>query len=194
MIQNQVLCLWLGWLSLWGCCAPSQSSQQAVGETGARGGSAFSAGNSCPLQVDKHNSIYRGYRDMLAERYFSVLAKHLRKPPASLLSLPCSSLPQAPLSSGGTDESEMRSLTTPLSTETGRSFWLFGFTGFKSSSSPNMGLENDSTGLRTGCSGQELLLWQQNSQFYHQTTALKRTMHSCCKRNIWRRIKTLFLS
>lgn len=179
--------LWLGWLSLPGCCALSQRSQQAVGEAGAQGG----CWEQLSHQVDKHNSIYR---EMLAERYFSLLAKQLRKPPASLLSLPCSSLPQALLSSGGTDEPEMRSLTTPLSVETGRSFGLFGFTGFKSSSSPNMGRETDSTGLRSGCSGQELLLWQQNSQLYHQTTALKRTMHSCCKRNIWRRIKTLFLS
>lgn len=92
---------------------------------------------------------------MLAERCFSLSAKQLRKHPASLLSLPCSSLPQALLSFGGT-EPKMRPLTTPLSKEIGTSFWLFGLTGFKTSSSPNMGLENYNTGFRTGCSEEEL--------------------------------------
>lgn len=107
------------------------------------------------LEPEWNCSVYTGYREMLAERCFPLSAKPLRKHPASLLSLPCFSLPQALLSFGDT-EPEIRPLTTPLSKEIGTSFWLFGLTELKTSSSPNMGLENNNTGFRTRCSGQEL--------------------------------------
>lgn len=90
-MQNWVLCLSLGWVSLPGSHAPSWSSQQAVGKAGSQGSPAF-----CPHE---QTSTIRSTKTTERERCLewgisSLAAKRLGKPPASLLSLPCSSMPQ----------------------------------------------------------------------------------------------------
>lgn len=91
-------------------------------------------------------------------RYFSLAAERLGKPPASLLSLPCSSMPQAPLPSGGTGETEMGSLMSPVFQKNWNIFSVIWFYRIQIFNSTNTGLEDGSTGLRTGYSGQEELL------------------------------------
>lgn len=71
---------------------------------------------------------------------------------------------KAPLPSGGTGETEMGSLMSPVFQKNWNTSSVIRFYRIRIFNSTNTGLEDGSTGLRTGYSGQEkLLLWWQNS-------------------------------
>lgn len=160
-MQNWVLCLSLGWVSLPGSHAPSRSSQQAVGKAGAQGSPAF-----CPHEqtstIPSTKTTERD-RDAWSKVFFfgskTTWKTSCLSPEPSLL---LHATGTAPFWWYWWDWDGVTDVTRVSKSWNISS--VIRFYRIQIFNSTNTGLEDGSTGLRTGYSGQEeLLLWWQNS-------------------------------